>query len=373
METSDAIVVGAGPAGLATAAALKRRGLGAVILEKENAVAAVWRRHYDRLHLHTDRAHSGLPGLPMPSRYPRYPSRQQFVDYLESYAANFDLKPIFGTRVETARRDGAGWRVFAGEAAWTAPLLVVATGSADFPHSPVWPGQDGFKGEIVHSSAYRNPSRFVGRRVLVVGFGNSGGEIALDLAEAGVDVTIAIRGPVNVVPRDLLGLPLMNWTIAQSFMPARISDALNAPVLRLAIGSLEKLGIRRAKKGPRRMVEEDGRVPLLDVGTLAKIRSGAIKVRSGVASITADGVFFEAAGPERFEALVLATGFRPDLRALVPEARGVLDAAGGPLVSGRPTAEPGLFFCGARVAPTGQIREIGIEAERIAAAARRAV
>jgi cation diffusion facilitator CzcD-associated flavoprotein CzcO len=370
MQTSEAIVIGAGPAGLATAAVLKRRGVSAVILEKTDAVGAAWRRHYDRLHLHTDRAHSALPGLPMPRNYPRYPSRQQFVDYLETYAAEFELRPRFGTHVEAARRDGAGWRVEAGEAAWSAPLLVVATGFADFPHVPTWPGEAAFKGQIIHSSAYRNPRDLKGRRVLVVGFGNSGGEIALDLAEAGVDVTIAIRGPVNVVPRDLLGLPLMTWTIAQSFLPARVTDALNAPVLRLAVGSLEKIGLRRAKKGPRRMVEEDGRVPLLDVGTLAKIRSGAIKVRSGVASISSDGVVFADSGPEPFDALILATGFHPDLRALIPDARGVLDDTGKPLVSGRPTAEPGLFFCGARAVPTGQIREIGIEAERIAAAAR---
>jgi cation diffusion facilitator CzcD-associated flavoprotein CzcO len=202
--------------------------------------------------------------------------------------------------------------------------------------------------------------------VLVVGFGNSGGEIALDLAELKIDVTLAVRGPVRILPRELLGLPILTWAIAQRHLPARVADALNAPAIRLAVGSIESLGMKRAAKGPRRMVEEDGRIPLLDVGTVAKIRAGAIKVRGAIDRVTPDGVVFSETGPEAFDAIILATGFRPDLRALLPDAMSVLDPAGKPLVSGKRTTAPGLFFCGAIASPTGQLREIGIEAERIA-------
>lgn len=366
MESPDAVIVGAGPAGLAMAASLKRQGLDAVLLDKADKVGSVWRRHYDRLYLHTDRSHSGLPGLAMPKAYGRYPSRAQFVDYLGLYAARFNLKPIFNSAVTTIGREGEFWRIEAGTQAFRAPVAVIATGWADFPFSPSWPGMEAFRGEILHSSAYRNPRSYAGKRVLVVGFGNSGGEIALDLAEARVEVTLSVRGPVNILPRDLLGLPVLTWAIAQNRLPARIVDFINAPAIRLAIGPLESLGLKRADKGPRQMVEEDGRVPLLDVGTVAAIRAGAIKVRGGIDRITADGVVFEDQGVEPFDALLLATGFRPDLRGLLPDARGVLDAQGKPLVSGKPTAEPGLFFCGAIASATGQLREIGIEAERIA-------
>ena len=133
VQSCDAIIIGAGPAGLATAAALRSRGLNAAILEKSDAVGAVWRRHYDRLHLHTDRARSGLPGLPMPKAYGRYPSRAQVVEYLEPYAAKFDLKPIFNAPVHVVRREGRGWRAEAGENSRTAPIVVVATGWADYP------------------------------------------------------------------------------------------------------------------------------------------------------------------------------------------------------------------------------------------------
>jgi hypothetical protein len=124
--------------------------------------------------------------------------------------------------------------------------------------------------------------------------------------------------------------------------------------------------MKRSAKGPRRMVEEDGRIPLLDVGTVAKIRAGAIKVRGAIDRITPDGVVFSETGPDPFDAIILATGFRPDLRALLPDTTSVFDSAGKPLVSGKPTSAPGLFFCGAIASPTGQLREIGIEAERIA-------
>jgi cation diffusion facilitator CzcD-associated flavoprotein CzcO len=298
MDNPDAIIIGAGPAGLATAASLQAKGLGAVILDKAGAVGSVWRRHYDRLHLHTDRGHSGLPGLAMPSTYGRYPSRAQFVDYLENYAARFNLRPVFNTTVRAIRRDGTRWRVEAGVNLQSAPVVVVATGWADYPYLPRWSGTDAFRGDIVHSSAYRNPTPYVGKRVLVVGFGNSGGEIALDLAEAGIDTTIAVRGPVQILPRDLLGLPILTWAIAQRHLPARVSDFINAPVIRLSVGSIEKLGMRRAAKGPRQMVEEDGRVPLLDIGTVAKIRAGKIKVRGDIAKLSPDEVAFSQSAPK---------------------------------------------------------------------------
>jgi cation diffusion facilitator CzcD-associated flavoprotein CzcO len=366
MTDADAIIVGAGPAGLACAAVMRERGLRVVILEKTTAVASVWHRHYDRLHLHTDRGHSGLPGLAMPRSYPRYPSRAQVVEYLESYAAHFALQPLFGCAVQSIRRDDPGWRVDTAQRTFAAPVVVVATGWADFPYRPSWPGSDIYQGQIIHSSDYRSPASLLGKRVLVVGFGNSGGEIALDLAEAGVDVTLAVRGPVQILPRELLGLPILTWAIAQARLPARLADFINAPAIRLAVGSLKKLGLKAHAKGPRRMIEEDHRVPLLDVGTLARIRDGSIAVRGGIARFTRDGVAFVDSPAEPFDSVVLATGFRPDLRAMLPTVNGVFDEHGMPLLTGRATREPGLFFCGLVASPTGQLREIGIEATRIA-------
>jgi cation diffusion facilitator CzcD-associated flavoprotein CzcO len=368
-ESLDAIVIGAGPAGLATAARFRARGLNAAIMEKSDAVGSVWRRHYDRLHLHTDRARSGLPGLPIPKAYGRYPSRAQVVDYLEAYAAKFALRPVFNAPVRVVRRDGRSWRVEAGDKSLSAPIVVVATGLADFPYAPAWPGMETFGGPVVHSSAYRNPAPFAGKRVLVVGFGASGAEIALELSEAGIDVALAVRGPVNVVPRELLGLPILAWGLTGRLFPSRMADTINAPLLRFAIGSIEKLGLKHAAKGPLQSIEEDRRVPLIDVGMLDAMRDGRIKLRGDIASFARESVSFKRSPAERFDAVILATGFRPDLRPLLPDAKGVLNAKGEPLVSGRATAEPGLFFCGAIPSAVGQLRQIGIEAARIADAA----
>jgi cation diffusion facilitator CzcD-associated flavoprotein CzcO len=344
-------------------------GLGVTLLEKADSVGAVWRRHYDRLHLHTDRGHSGLPRMPMPREYPLYPSRAQVVDYLESYAARFGVEPVFGTDVARLRRDGALWLAETSRGTFSARVAVVATGISHAPYRPLWPGSDTFRGQIIHSSDYRNPDAFNGKRVLVVGFGNSGGEIALDLAEAKVDVAVAVRSPVQIIPRDLLGLPILSWVIFYSFLPARLVDTVNAPVLRLAVGDFEKLGLRRAAKGPRQMVEQDRHVPLIDIGTLAKIRDGSIGVRGGIDRLSADGVVFDDGKQERFDAIVLATGFRPDLRRLLPGVD-VFDAQGMPRLTGKPSGAPGLYFCGQITVPTGQLREIAIEAERIAASAK---
>ena len=374
VQSCDAIVVGAGPAGLATAAALRARGLDAAILEKSDAVGAVWRRHYDRLHLHTDRARSGLPGLPIPKAYGRYPSRAQVVEYLEHYAAKFDLKPIFNApSSRAAARRGRVARRCRRELTNSADRrrrdrlgrLPVRADMAR--HRDVRRGDPAF--ESLSQSCALSP----GERVLVVGSGNSGAEIALDLAETGIDVALSVRSPVNVIPRELFGLPILVFPTAEQWLPPRLADAINAPLLRYAIGSIEKLGLKRAAKGPLQSIAEDGRVPLIDVGTLDAIRDGRIKLRGDVAYFSRENVGFRQSPAERFDAIILATGFRPDLRSLLPDAKDVLGATGAPLVSGRATAEPGLFFCGAIPSAIGQFRQIGIEARSIADSAARSL
>ena len=371
MRNPDAIIVGAGPAGLACAMTMRGARLNVTVFEKADNVGSVWRRHYDRLHLHTDRKHSGLPGMGMPRSYPLYPSREQLIEYLESYAIRFDIRPVFNSTVSCIRRDGSQWRAETARGSINAPVMVIATGIADAPYRPSWPGSEIYQGLVVHSSEYRNPAPYTGKRVLVVGFGNSGGEIALDLATAGVDVALAVRGPVQILPRDLLGFPILAWAILYRRLPARLVDVINAPILRLALGRIEKLGLRRAAKGPRQMVEEDGRVPLIDIGTLEKIRDGSIQICGGIDRLTPDGVVFADGESRKFDAIILATGFRPDLRQLMPDLEGVFDRHGMPLVTGQATSAPGLYFCGQITSPTGQLREIGIEAQRIADGAKR--
>src|SRR5690349_10157982 len=179
----DVIVVGAGPAGLAVGACLRRLGLEPTILERGTAAGWSWHGHYDRLHLHTVKDHSALPYHPFPAGVPRYPSRQEVITYLEGYATTFDLKPRFGEDVRRIWRTESGWHIETGSGRYTAPDVVIATGYNRSPVVPVWPDQDLFRGRVIQSAVYRSPEEFRGRRTLVVGMGNTGAEIALDLAE----------------------------------------------------------------------------------------------------------------------------------------------------------------------------------------------
>lgn len=364
----EAIVIGAGPAGLAVGACLQRAGVPFLILEQAAGVGPSWHGHYDRLHLHTPKSLSALPYLSFPKTYPRYPSRAQMIDYLEEYAGHFGLEPRFGQRVLAARPVLGGWEVQTQETAFRAPNLVVATGNARVPYSPQWPGQEDFQGSCLHSSAYRNGEPFRQRRVLVVGFGNSGGEIALDLCEHGAQTSMAVRSPVNVVPREVLGVPNVAITIAQTGLPPRVADALNAPILRLRFGDLTRYGLRRPTRGPLAQINNDRRIPLIDIGTIQLIRSGQIQVYPGIERFTLEGVIFTDGRQQAFDAVILATGYRPQVSAFLEGAEGALDEQGVPLYSGRELPVAGLYFCGFYVAPTGMLREIGHEARHIAAA-----
>jgi NADPH-dependent 2,4-dienoyl-CoA reductase/sulfur reductase-like enzyme len=365
MPDAETIVIGAGPAGLACAATLRAAGGSVIVLEKADRVGSSWRHHYDCLHLHTHRRQSGLPGLPMPNHYPRYPSRDQLIAYLEAYAAHHQIEPRFGTCVLRVEKRG-NWVIETDTATLTAANVIFATGIAGWPLRPAWPGMQSFSGRLLHSWEYANPKPFSGCRILVVGFGNSGGEIAMDLSDAGNDVSLSARGPVNIVPRDLFGIPILTWAILQRPLPYTLVDTLNAPILRLAIGDLKKFGIRRPAKGPMAQVAEERKIPVLDIGTVDRIRRGGIAVRRGIARISGADVHFDDGARAQFDVIIQATGYRPDLRSLLPDHQDVLDEFGAPVVCGRATRHAGLFFCGHIAVATGQLREIGLEAARIA-------
>lgn len=360
------IVVGAGPSGLAVAACLRRAGHAPTVLEQRDAVGASWRRHYDRLHLHTPKSGSALPGLPFPRGAPRYPSRQQVVDYLDTYARHFGIAPHFGQRVVDARPEGEHWRVGTDEETRRTRHLIVATGYNHEPHIPSWPGRDAYRGEVIHSADYRNGQAYRGREVVVVGFGNSGGEIAVDLCEHGARTHIAVRSPVNIVPRDVLGIPAQTISIAQQGLPPRVVDALNGAIVRLIKPDLSAFGLRRAAMGPATQIAERGRIPLIDVGTVRLVREGRIVVHPGIERFVNDGVVFADGAHLPVDAVVLATGYRPRVDTFLRGVDGMCDDDGTPLASGTVTPWPGLYFCGFKVTATGALREAGIEAQRIA-------
>jgi len=360
------IVVGASAAGLAVARCLEEAGATPLVLEASDSVGSMWRNAYERLHLHTSRRRSGLPFMPMPANYPRYPSRTQMVDYLVAYAAALKSPPRFGERVTTIERSGEGWRVTTATGSNTAGNVVVATGNTRAADSPVWPGMDSYSGRVLHSSAYRTGADFRGQGVLVVGFGNSACEIAIDLAEQGASPALAVRSAVNVIPRELLGIPITSFGLISQIFPPRVADAINAPALALAVGDIRPLGLTPLPYGPIQQIVHHRRIPLIDIGTLKLIREGRIAVRPGIDHFASGTIAFADGREETYDAVILATGFRAALHDLLPSAEGVLDADDTPLASGAPTAAPGLYFCGFDVTPGGMLYRISQEARALA-------
>jgi len=368
MAGTNTIIIGAGAAGLAVSACLKQAGISNIILEQSDQVGATWRKHYDRLHLHTDKRNSALPYASMPGSYTRYPSRDQVVAYLENYAKQFQLDTHFNQHVTSAKRADGQWQVQTQDTLHTAPHLVVACGYARQPLIPEWPGLKSFPGKVLHSSEYKNGSEFKGKNVLVVGFGNSGGEIAVDLFEHSAKPGIAVRSAVNVIPRELAGIPILSIGIVQNSWPAWVADAVNAPILRMVIGDITKYGLRKLPYGPATQISQDKRIPLIDVGTMKLIREGHVKVYPGVEDVSENRIQFEGGKEAEFDAMILATGYRPRVNDFLKDAESAFDEEGTPTSTGKESSIPGLYFCGYYVSPTGMLREIAIEAKKISAA-----
>jgi cation diffusion facilitator CzcD-associated flavoprotein CzcO len=369
MSTLSAVVVGAGPAGLASAACLAKRGFDVTVLEAGPALGSSWRNHYDRLRLHTVKEHSGLPGLPFPADVPRYPARDDVIAYLERYATHFGIAPRTGEPVRRIRAaaEGGGLEVESERGSLRATVVVVAAGKNRVPNPERLPGQERFAGALSHSGRYRNGALFRGQRVLVVGAGNTGAEIALDLLEHGARPTIAIRNPVNTVPRDFLGMPMQVTSLRLRKLPVGVRDRIGRAASRLAFGDLARYGLPRPEMGPVSAIVRRGRIPLIDVGTIAAIKRGDIAVKPAVAHLTEAGAAFADGTEAAFDAAVLATGYRPALADIV-EVPGALDAAGAPRNWKGAGARPGLYFVGYADVATGLLREIGREAEAVAAA-----
>ena len=363
----EAIVVGAGPAGLASAKCLNDVGVSALVLEKEQSVGSVWRKHYDRLHLHTPRNLSALPGLAIPRAAGNYPTRDDVVAYFDRYAATFNIKPKFGEQVLSIKPQGNLWQVTTSRSAYQSPFVIVGTGWASFPNRPPLPREETFRGQIIHSSAYKNPLSYKDKRVLVVGFGNSGAEIALDLAEHGVNVGLSVRSPVNILPRELFGISVLRFAIAQSFLSPKFADILNAPLLRLVLGKPESYGLTKSPKGALQTIHEDGKIPVLDAGTCDMIKRGKIATYGGVTCFNCNEVEFADGRKTQFDCIIMATGFTPNLPGLLPENPNLFDAKGQPHLSDGPAATPGLYFLGAKPVATGELRELARGAKRIAA------
>jgi putative flavoprotein involved in K+ transport len=370
MAPGATVVVGAGPAGLATAAMLGRHGTPAIVLERGNGAATSWRGHYDSLRLHTVRSLSSLPGTPLPRSLGRWVARDAYLAYLEEYAASHRLAIRTGTDVRRIDRGPAGFTLDTAEGPIEARSVIVATGYARAPLIPGWRGREQFEGRLLHSSEYRNAEPFRGRRVLVVGAGNSGSDIAVDLAAGGAEqVWLSVRRPPCVVPRQALGIPAQVAAIGLHRLPPAVADVFAALERRAFIGRLDAQGLPGLRNPVFSRRRREGTLPILDFGFAARLREGAFRVVPGVEALRGGWALLEGGGSVSPDVVIAATGYRPALDPLVGHL-GLLDSSGNPRVHGGVTdpAAPGLYFTGFRNPITGALRELRSEAAAIALA-----
>lgn len=363
-EDLPVVVVGGGPAGLATARVLSRQGIPYRVLERGDAVGWSWRNLYDSLTLHTGRHLSALPDSPFPSGTPLFPARSDFVRYLQDYRDRFDLNVETGVEVTAARHDGGRWKLETSAGPVEASALVVATGILAKPVVPRFEGQDRFTGTVHHAVEYLRPDGYAGRKVLVVGCGNTAGDIATELAEAGADVTVAVRTGANVVPLTLLGVPIQYIAWLMQRLPAAARRGIAGLIGRLV----------RLRRGPPVLpVPPYGpldSIPMIGFHLVEAIDAGRVRLAPGIASLDEHGARFDDGSTSPFDEIILATGYRSALGFLDGFVR--TDDRGFAVRTDRVTGAdaPDLYFVGHTYDALGGLRNIAIDAalvgERIA-------
>lgn len=312
------IVIGGGQSGLAAARAVRDAGLRPLVLEAGARPSGSWPHYYDSLRLFSPARYSAMPDFPFDGDPDRYPTRDELADYLQRYAAHLGLEIRTNTAVVMVEADRPGFVVHTADgSALPAAGVVAATGSFGQPIIPTLSGQESFHGELLHVAEYRHPGPYAGKRVVVVGGGNSGVQIAYELADV-ADLTLATLAPIAFLPQVIRGRDLHYWLEATRF------DQLPAAWLRHVV-----------------------RKPLvLDTGDYRKaIDSGRVERRPMFRAFDGDCVIWADGDRERVDAVILATGYRPNLGYLEP--LGALDENGLPLhAEGVSTTHPGLVYLG---------------------------
>lgn len=373
----DIVIIGASSAGLAVAACIKNKGITSfVILEKTNQIGNLWiNERYNRLHLNTTRYMCNLPFVKWPSNYPIYPSKLEIAQYLRGYAeilgltahilfehkvTNVDFssgKPI--VKVQTKEEE----KKFN-------PLAVIGcVGEYAKPTIPRWPGDNEFENPIIPCDKYKEGTPFHNKKVLVVGFHNTGAEIAVDLWEQDAKPTVLCRSPVNILPRDIGNLFLLTDFVLPR--DAKSSDMIIKAVNQFFYNDLKKFGITTPHPtvGLLTAASTTHDIGVIDTGAIDLIRRNEMTViTKGISHFTRDSVVFEDNREEKFDAVILATGYDKVGSVSKIFSEDVISkslTSYGQIDSGKATGQKGLYFIGYNEF-AGRFRETYLESFRVA-------
>jgi len=353
--TTLVAVIGAGPAGLAASHALAQKKIDHVVLERGEAVGHSWSNVYESLRLHTGKHMSALPGMSFPRSAPLFVRRQALLDYLQAYARRFRLPVETRCAVTDVQRRENGWQISTSMGGLGARHLIVATGIMSEPRLPQFEGQEEYRGRVIHSAEYRRPEPYIGKQVLVVGVGNSGAEIAIELARAGARVAISIRTGANFVPLTLVGIPIQYYSRWMQALPRLVREVIASASTTAVEGLRGVPGIQKPGYGP---LEKQ---PVIGFGLVNAVREGSIVTRTGIKRFTEDGTLFTDGSSEGFDKVILATGYRAAIgmldRLVCRDERGF--AARDRVVS---LDQPDLYFVGHNYGAIGALLNIGRDA-----------
>ncbi len=365
--TTNTLIIGAGPAGMAIAGRLAKMGISYLLLEKSAHVGHTWFAHYDRLCLHTTKEHSNLPHQEFPAHYPTYVPRLDLIAYWEDYVQKMGIEPLFGQEVQHIRRVDNIWETTTATNKFRSQRVVVATGYNRIPYLPNWPGQERFQLPLIHSKDYRNALPYKGKKVLLIGMGNTGAELALDLYEHGAFPTISVRSPVNIILRDILGRPAQRTAIMLSKLPDWAYDFIAKAVQKRTIGNLTKYGLQASPYAPSEQLRRFGKVPVIDIGTVDLIKQRKVKILPDIESFQENSVRFTNGVTETFDAVIACTGYRAQVEDFFENGQALLNERGYPrsLWIEEPEYE-GLYFCGFSIPLSGILRNIKMDSALIA-------
>ncbi|MEX0347528.1 MAG: flavin-containing monooxygenase [Rhizobiaceae bacterium] len=311
MEQSFRVcVIGAGAGGLSMARALQRHNIAYDHFERHSDVGGVWDQDnpgsamYDSAHMISSKSMSAFKGYPMPADYPDYPGHRQILAYLRSFATDYNLRDNirFGTEIENAERKDGRWEVtLAGGETRHYNGVVAATGLAWHPRMPEYPGE--FAGETIHSSKYRSPDMFKGKRVLVIGAGNSGVDIAADAARSASKAFLSMRRAYHFIPKHIFGMPADVFALTGSIFPMKIQQWTFAVVLKLLNGDVTRHGLRKPDHLPLTSH------PIVNTSALLSMAHGDLTPKVDVDRFDGNEVIFEDGSREEVDMIVCATGY----------------------------------------------------------------
>lgn len=370
MSAVDVLIIGAGAAGLAAAYELKQVGITSKIIEKATHIGEPWRKRHDQLCLNTHRNLSNIPGLKMPKSYPAFPSRDQYIAYLEDYIKFLDIPIEFGVSATEIKATPSGeWQVSASQGEIIARHVIVSTGSDHEAYIPDWPNMSEYKGEIIHAGKFCHAKHYKGKSVLMVGAGNSGVDIANHLAREEIKPSwmAVTKNGAWIAPKEILGIavqPLARF--AQGFPPV-VLDAGMALISKLLYGNLEKLGLPTPSKGAATRQFEDNQVPSLDDGFIASVKRGLFTFVPEIKSFSEESVELVDGQILQPDAIICATGYRLGLKPLVASLN-ILNASGFPkyLADTSSSEFPGLWFFGLNTSLYGNFYIRRGESKRLA-------